>query len=120
MPLHALPRVPPAGAPFEVFPVVRRRSWQEIGLWFPEHATLVSADALGTAPYYRAGSERLAVNPLLRLTPPRVFLRYAPQCVLVGHGEGVTTDAVPAVHDAVVLARRRAPAWLLSAARSLF
>ena len=117
---HALPQVAPAGAPFEIFPVVRRRSWREIGLWFPEHEAIVSADALGTAPYYRAASERLAVNPLLRLTPPHVFLRYAPRHVLVGHGEAVSADAESAVRDAVLLARRRAPAWLVASARSFF
>jgi hypothetical protein len=69
--------------------------------------------ALGTAQYCRAPEERLAVSPLLRMTPPRRLLALAPEHVLVGHGEGIHVDAPAALRDAVRLARRRASslAW---------
>lgn len=113
---YAVPDVAPAGAPFEVIPVLRRKRWHEVALWFPELRTLVCADALGTAPYYRAPGERIGVSPLLRLTPPRTLLAVEPAHVLVGHGAGVHHDAASAVREAVAKARRRTPAWLLSAA----
>jgi hypothetical protein len=116
VPHHAVPAVAPARAPFEVIPVLRRKRWHEVALWFPELRTLVCADALGTAPYYRAPGERIGVSPLLRLTPPRTLLAVEPAHVLVGHGAGVHHDAASAVRQAVTKARRRTPAWLVSAA----
>ena len=113
-----VPDVAPAGAPFEVLPVLRRRRWHEVALWIPEHATLVCADAVGTAQYYRAPSERLAVNPLLRLTPPRSLLAVQPAHILVGHGAGVHDDAPAALRDAIEHARRRTPAWLWAGLRA--
>jgi hypothetical protein len=100
------------GAPFKVVPIVRRRLWQEVALWWPARSVLVCADALGTAPYYRGPGERLAVHPLLRLTPPRPLGAFAPRHVLVGHGEGVHGDgAAAAVRDALASSRRRAGRW---------
>lgn len=118
VPLHVVPETAPVGAPFAVLPLLRLRRWREVALWFSEQRTLVCADALGTARYYRAPGERLAVSPLLRLTPPRRLLTVEPEHVLVGHGEGVHDGATAAVRDAVVLARRRAPAWLWAGLRA--
>jgi hypothetical protein len=118
VPHLAVPDVAPADAPFEVLPVLHRRRWHEVALWIPEHGTLICADAIGTAQYYRAPSERLAVHPLLRLTPPRGLLAVEPSHVLVGHGAGVHDDANAALRDAVRHARRRMPAWLWSGLRA--
>jgi hypothetical protein len=110
VPLHV---VPEAGLPFELLPVVRRRWWREVALWWPQLRMLVCADALGTVPYFRAGDERLAVHPLLRLRPPRALARLEPQHVLCGHGAGVHDDAAGALREALATARRRLPrAWL--------
>jgi hypothetical protein len=113
-----VPDVAPAGAAFEVLPVLRRRRWHEVALWLPEQRTLVCAEAVGTAQYYRAPSERLGVHPLLRLTPPRALLAVEPAHILVGHGEGVHEDAPAALRDAVEHARRRTPAWLWAGLRA--
>ena len=113
-----VPDAAPAGAPFEVLPVLRRRRWHEVALWIPEHGTLVCAEAVGTAQYYRAPSERLAVHPLLRLTPPRSLLAVEPAHILVGHGAGVHDDAPAALRDAIGYARRRTPAWLWAGLRA--
>ena len=118
IPHHRVPDIAPPGAPFRVIPVLHRKRWHEVALWFPHLRTLVCADALGTAPYYRARSERIGVSPLLRLMPPRGLLEVEPEHVLVGHGAGVHEDAADAVRDALTKARRRMPAWLWSAARS--
>jgi hypothetical protein len=87
-------------------------------LWYPNERTLVCADAVGTAQYYRAPDERLGVSPLLRLTPPRQLLAVQPEHVLVGHGEGIHTAAAAALREAVTLARRRTPAWAWAGARA--
>ena len=117
VPHHVVPEASPAGAPFEVVPLLRRRRWHEVALWFPELRLLVCADAVGTAPYYRAPAERLAVSPLLRLTPPRALLDYEPEHLLVGHGAGIHDGATGALREAVTHARRRLPAWLWSTRR---
>ena len=122
VPLHVTPFDGVEGAPFEVIPVVRRRRWQEVALWFPAERILVVADALGTADYFRAGDEPVAVHPLLRLRPPRkAFAGLEPLHVLCGHGQGGHGEGVPAaVREALATARRRLPqAWLsgLRAAR---
>jgi len=118
VPLHVVPRRPPAGSPFEVLPLLRNRFWREVALWFPGPRVLAVAEALGTAQFYRGPHERLAVSPLLRLTPPRRLLRFEPEHVLVGHGEGVHDDAAGAVREAVTRARTRAPSWLWAGLRA--
>ena len=118
VPHYELPEQPPAGAPFEVLTLLRRRWWHEVALWYPEQRTLVCADAVGTAQYYRAPGERLSVSPLLRLTPPRRLLAVEPDHVLVGHGEGIHQDAAAALREAVTLARRRTPSWAWAGLRA--
>jgi hypothetical protein len=115
---HVLPGSSPH-ADFSFLRVRDRRSWREIALWWPERRTLVCADALGTARYYRAGSERLAVHPLLRLFPPRVLgSRDVVDRILCGHGEGVLEGGNEALSEALRTSRRRIPAQLASAARA--
>ncbi|GAB3322268.1 hypothetical protein EI982_01480 [Haloplanus rallus] len=83
--------------------------WQEAALYTDE--TLLVPEAVGTASFFRAGSERLGVHPMLRPIPPRRALAdFDPERVLVGHGEGVVTDAGDALRDALDGARRRLPA----------
>jgi len=115
---HRVPLVGVPGSPFEVLRSVNLTRWREAALWWPEHRTLVVADALGTAAYYLGPGERLAVHPLLRLVPPRSFALLAPEHVLCGHGEGVHgRDAIRALDDALRASRRGIPRWLLGLAR---
>jgi hypothetical protein len=118
VPHHEVPEQPPAGAPFEVLPLLRHRWWHEVALWFPQQRTLVCADAVGTPPYYRAPGERLGISPLLRLTPPQRLLAVEPDHLLVGHGEGIHEDAAAALREAVTLARRHAPSWAWASLRA--
>jgi hypothetical protein len=118
VPHYELPSGPIAGAPFE-FPVVRDAwRWKEVALWWPEPRVLVCADAIGTARYFRAGDERIAVHPLLRPLPPRRQLgSLQPETVLCGHGEGVLSGATPLFKEALSTARRRFLPALASAVR---
>ena len=113
VPHYAPPFADLPDAPFTVVPVMRRRLWREVALWWPARSVLVCGDALGTAPYFLGPGERLAVHPLLRLTPPRRLAALAPRHVLVGHGEGVHGDAAAAaVTEAVASSRRRLRRWI--------
>lgn len=114
---HRLPRG--SLGPFSCITVKRSRAWDEVALWWPERSVLVCAEALGTALYYRAGEERLAVHPALRLTPPRATLGRLPvEFVLCGHGEGVLEGAGAALREALSTSRRRIPGQLASALRA--
>lgn len=112
VPLHVVPQSAPEGAPFDVVPLLRNRLWREVALWFPSLRTLVVAEAVGTAQFYRAPGERVGVSPVLRLLPPRRLLAYEPEHLLVGHGEGVHEDTAAALGDGVRHARARTLSWL--------
>ncbi len=86
------------------------RFWQEVALYDPDRRTLVVPESVGAAEYFLAGRERLGVHPMLRPVPPTAQLGgFTPDRVLVGHGEGVVTDASRALQDALSGARRRTP-----------
>jgi len=105
--------------PFACIAVRDRNSWNEVALWWPDRRVLVCADVLGAAPYYRAGNERLAVHPLLRVRPPRRQLgALQPDVILCGHGEGVLEDADTALGEALSTSRRRIPGQVASALRA--
>ena len=105
--------------PFEFVTIKRKRRWSEVALWWPERRVLVCADVLGTAAYFRAADEPLAVHPLLRLLPPRDQLAAVnPARILCGHGEGIHEDADAAMREALRTSRRRMPGQLASAVRA--
>jgi len=114
VPLHVVPLEPLGG--FEFLPVRLKRRWREVALWWGERRVLVCADAYGTAAYYRAGDERLAVHPLLRLRPPRLAVE--PEAILCGHGPGIFSDAEAALRAAISTSRRRIPLQVVSAVRA--
>jgi hypothetical protein len=108
VPLHRVPFE--AVGPFEVVPILRRKRWREVALWWPERRVLVCADALGTVPHYFAlGGEELGVHPLLRLWPPRQLVRLEPEHVLCGHGAGVHERSTGKLRDALANSQRRLP-----------
>jgi len=118
VPHHLMPSTEIEGAPFLAFPIVTRRFWHEVALWFAEPRVLVFADALGSLGYFRAPGEPFGVHPLLRLVPPRRALGgLEPEHILFGHGPGFHGPEAPeALRTALATARRRLPrAWLASA-----
>lgn len=114
VPLHVVPGALD-GTPFHFVPVVSSRRWREVALWWADARVLACADAIGTLPFFRAGSEPVGVHPFLRLwRPPRLLAELRPRHILVGHGEGLHGDgAAAALEDALRHARRRFPRWLL-------
>jgi hypothetical protein len=116
VPLHVVPFDGVEGAPFEVRPIVRRKRWQEVALWFPGERILVSADALGSLSYFHGRSEPFGVHPFLRLFPPKRALGgLEPTHLLFGHGEGYHgEDGGEALAEALRTARRRLPHAFIS------
>jgi hypothetical protein len=108
-------RLPDAlpGTPFEVIRVVDVPKWREIALWWPEREALVVADAVGTAPAYRAGSAPVGVHAFLRPFPPGALRGRRPRHLLVGHGSGLSGDTVADdLETALARSRREIPALL--------
>ena len=115
--LHVVPREPIP--PFEFIAVEDKSRWKEAALWWPEARLLVAADVLGTARYYCAAKDRLALHPFLRPFPPRRRLGgVSPARILCGHGPGVHDDAEGALREALSTSRRRIPGQLVGAVRS--
>ena len=109
-----MPFVAPAGFPFALVPLVRRRVWLEVALWWPEERLLACAEALGTVGYFTARGEEIGVHPVLRLRPPHALAGLDPLHVLCGHGAPLHGEGTPAaVAEAIRTARRRLPAALL-------
>jgi hypothetical protein len=119
VPDHVVPRGEIEGAPFRFLSVVNVPRWREAALWWAEERVLVCGDALGTARYFRAAGERLAVHPFLRLLPPRAMARaLTPRHVLCGHGEGIHgEEAALHLQQALATSRRRIPRWLATQVR---
>lgn len=99
------------GTEYEFVTVQDGPLWHEVGLW--NGSTLVVPESLGTNDFSCVGDERLGLNPLSRLFPPRQLARYTPEELLVGHGYPLFEDVPRAMEIAVSNARRRLPkAWL--------
>ncbi|MGD9694097.1 MAG: hypothetical protein AB7V42_00365 [Thermoleophilia bacterium] len=119
VPLAEVPFDGVPGTPFAAVPVLRRRRWREVALWWPARRALVVPEALGTVPYFLARGEALGVHPLLRLTPPRALDGYPARHLLVGHGPSLHGDEVPAlIGRALARSRRDIPRWLAGLPRA--
>ena len=116
VPHHRIPFDGVPDSPFEVIRVIDNRFWKEAALWWPERSALVVAEAVGSAAYFRAGSEQLGVHPMLRPTPPRGRLgRYRPEHLLSGHGTGMHgPETADALADCLAGSRRRIPSAFVS------
>lgn len=101
------------GTGYESRTVVDTPLWQEAALFEADSGTLVVAEALGTATYFRAGDERVGVHPFLRLAPPRVLAGVEAERLRVGHGSGLGADAATAIDDAIRGSRSRVPRLLV-------
>ena len=102
------------GAPFTFVPVKESNRWRESALWWPAERTLAVAEALGTNRFFTGGTSSVGVHLLLRLGPPRMLAGFAPEHILVGHGEGVSGPGTErAVEDALRTSRRGLPGLLV-------
>lgn len=106
-----------ADTEFAIEQIVDWPGWREAALYDGE--TLVVPEAVGTGPFFLAPGERLGVQSVLRLTPPRALEQFEPERILVGHGRGIDTDATAALGEALDGSRRNAPAAWMGAVRSI-
>lgn len=97
--------------PFEVVSVRHTKRWLEIALWWEAERTLVVAEAIGTNGFFAPPGHAAGVHLLLRISPPRDALGgFAPEHLLVGHGEGLHgAAAATGVRDALDHARTGLP-----------
>lgn len=102
---------------YRVFPVLDTPVWKESGLYNDESGTLIVAESVGTAQFFRAPGERLGVHPARRLFPPTVLRGFLPDRILVGHGEPVTTNASRALKEALSGSRRNTPELYMKSLR---
>lgn len=89
--------------------------WQEAVLYDGE--TLVVPEALGTAEFFTVRGRELGVHPVLRAVPPRSLVEFAPDRLLVGHGEGCFEDVPERIREAIDEARRTMPSLYLKTLR---
>lgn len=97
------------GTDYRSFTVLDTPVWTEVGLYNDEDGTLVVAESVGTAEFFRAPGERLGVHPARRLFPPTALRGFVPERILVGHGEGITEDAPGVLREALSKSRRNTP-----------
>jgi hypothetical protein len=88
---------------YELVPVTVNALWKEGALYDGE--TLVVAESVGAAAYFRTDAERVGVSHMRRPWPPAALRGLHPERLLLGHGEGVTTDAATVLRRALDNAR---------------
>lgn len=93
--------------------------WQEVALYAEASGTLYVPETVGTSEYMVTDEERLGVHPMLRLFPPDTLSEIEPERVVVGHGEGVETDATAALRRAFREGRSNSLSLYAKTARSL-
>jgi hypothetical protein len=114
-PLHRLPFGCIPGSGLEPVKVVANRFWKEVAIHSPADRALIVPEAVGTAPYFRAGPEPVGVHPMLRMTPPRRLAAFEPEHLLTGHGTGMHGPGTAvALSDALDASRRRIPEAVIS------
>lgn len=118
VPLLPLPGVL-AGSPFEVVPLIDRRWWHEVALWWPARRTLIVPEAVGTGGYFTFGRGAVGVHPMLRLTPPNRLRGCAPEHLLVGHGPPLHREVTAELYGALDRSRRDIPHGLVRLPRML-
>ncbi|MBX0304852.1 hypothetical protein [Haloarcula salinisoli] len=108
-------RVTDSLAGFELRRVSPLGTWMETVAYRERDGTLYVPDVLSSGAAFTVGDERLGLNVLARLSPPReTFADIEPDRVLLGHGDGVFGDASAALDDSLANARRRLPRALVS------
>jgi len=110
-------RVSDSLAGFELRRVSPLGAWTEAVAYRERDGTLYVPDVLSSGTTFTVGDERLGLNVLARLVPPRdAFAGIDPSRVLLGHGRGVFGDAAAALDDSLANARKRLPRALVSTA----
>lgn len=93
---------------FEALPLRPLYAWRETALYREGDGTLYVPDYLSSHPKFTAGTERVGMPSLSRLSPAYgTFSGLAPDRLLFGHGAGLFEDAEAALGDTMANARAR-------------
>ena len=95
------------GTDWELHTVVESRMANEAALYNEDSRTLIVADALGTTKHLRGRGEKLGMNPLYRLDPPKKLLEFEPERIFCGHGEGITENVTETMEETISKGRRK-------------
>ena len=93
---------------------------REAGLYHEDSGTLIVADALGTVEMFCGRGEKLGINPLYRLHPPKNLLNYDVERIFCGHGKGIQENTESTLKNTMSKARRKTPSAYFKAVKSLF
>jgi hypothetical protein len=107
------------GTNWELIETVNTFTGREAGLYNKKTGTLIVADALGTVEFFKGRKEKLGLNPIYRLKPPKKLLNYEVDRVFCGHGKGIQQDAQETLEETLNKARRRTPSAFFRAIKTL-
>lgn len=108
------------GTDWEIHTVVDSRMSNEAALYHRETRTLIVADSLGTAKHLRGRGEELGMSPLYRFSPPKKLLKFEPERIFCGHGEGITENATETMKETVGEGRRKTVSAYFNAFYNMF
>ena len=92
---------------------------REAGVYHEASGTLIVADALGTVDMFCGRGEKLGLNPLYRLHPPKNLLNYNVERIFCGHGKGIQKNTESTLKNTLNKARRKTPSAYFKAVKSM-
>ncbi|MFO7794245.1 MAG: hypothetical protein R6V35_04705 [Candidatus Nanohaloarchaea archaeon] len=107
------------GTSWELIETVNTLTGREAGLYNKQTGTIIVADALGTVDFFKGRNEKLGLNPLYRLNPPKNLLNYDIDRIFCGHGIGIQENTKKTLKNTLDKARRKAPSAYFNAVKSM-
>lgn len=107
------------GTDWELIETVNTFTGREAGLYNEKTGTLIVADALGTVNFFKGRNEKLGLNPLYRLSPPKDLLKYEVERIFCGHGRGIQENSQEILEETLNKARRKATSAYFNAVKSM-
>lgn len=92
---------------------------REAGLYHEKSGTLIVADSLGTVEMFCGRGEKLGLNPLYRLNPPKNLLNFDVERIFCGHGKGIQENTESTLKNTLSKARRKTPSAYFKAVKSM-
>lgn len=110
-------RIP--GTDWRFIDAVDTLTGREAGLYHEKSGTLTVADALGTVDMFCGRGEKLGLNPLYRLNPPKNLLKFDVERIFCGHGKGIQKNTESTLKNTLNKARRKTPSAYFKAVKSM-
>lgn len=107
------------GTDWRLIDAVDTLTGREAGLYHEKSGTLIVADALGTVDMFCGRGEKLGLNPLYRLNPPKNLLKFDVDRIFCGHGKGIQKNTESTLKDTLSEARRKTFSAYFKAVKSM-